>query len=694
MLIRKTWQISGDPDHPGSLFERVIANRGLLQANAQQAFLHASLQDLHDPFLLPDMAAACAAVVLACRSGRRIVVHGDYDADGLTSTALLIRFLRRIGTDCAWLVPDRLQDGYGLSSTSVTRAIDLQAGLLITVDCGMTGCAEVDALQASGIPVIITDHHECPPRWPSAQAVINPKRPDSRYPFAGLAGVGVTLKLIQALCQVLNLGDIWQEGLGLVALGTVADVVPLIDENRILVREGLQAIAAGRQVGLSALLAANNQGDRVPDTTTLGFTLAPRLNAAGRLGDVLPAIDLLLTDDPIAAARQAAGLNEQNRQRQTLEAEITSEAARIIDETFDFNGTDLIILAHKGWHQGVIGIVCSRLVEQYNRPVIILAGEGDAYRGSARSCGSFDILAAIRAAADWTVQFGGHRQAAGVAVSASQLADFCAAVNAYAARQASPEDWRPVLKADTIARPEELTLQNAQTLAQLAPFGEGNRQPMLVCRGLQLADWRLVGNGRHVKLKVSLPDGRMLDGIAFNLSGADDLFAVGEPVDLLFALELSTWQGRQTLQLQIRDLQPGQSGNEFVDEPWLADQDYQRTTSLQPLVLRYHLPLQVLLPSREEYVAVYQYLKARYSQHPVITDQTLLARRISRSYSINLNMFRLARILAVFQETALISLQQLGQDRIRLALQPISGRVRLEDAPTYQRLWAEGGAST
>lgn len=693
MLIRKVWQISDSPDPSGSLPERVMANRGLLLPKERQAFMQMALTDLHDPFLLPDMAAACSTITMALADHRRIIVHGDYDVDGLTATALLVRFLRRLGADCDYLVPDRLLDGYGLSSTSVARAQARQAGLLITVDCGIASCAEVDALQGSGIPVIITDHHECGPCLPAARAVINPRRPDSGYPFASLAGVGVTLKLIQALCQNLELGDVWQEGLSLVAMGTVADVVPLLDENRVLVHHGLAAIAAGRQIGLSALLAANNQDGRRIDANTLGYILAPRLNAAGRLGDVCPALDLLLTDDPVVAAQCAAALNEQNRQRQALEAEITATAMQIIDETFDFTGTDLIVLAREGWHPGVIGIVCSRLVDQYNRPVIILAGDGESFRGSARTCGTFDILAAIRAAAPWTLKFGGHRKAAGVEVAASQLAGFTAAINAYAAQVVCPEDWLPVLTADTLAEPQELTVTNAQALERLAPFGEGNRQPLLVCRGLGLADWRLVGNGRHVKLKVSLPDGRILDGIAFNLSGADDLFMIGETIDVLFALEVSTWQGRQSLQLHIRDLQPGQSGNEFLDAPWLADQDYRRTASIQPLAARYQMPLTAFMPSREEYVAVYQFLRAHYAQRPVITDLTLLARRVSRSYQISLNMFRLARILAVFQETALISLQLLGKDRIRLALQPTDRRVRLEEAPTYRHLQAQGGAS-
>ena len=434
-----------------------MANRGLLQAQAQQAFLASSLSGLHDPFLLPDMASACQVIVEKLTAGERIVVHGDYDVDGLTATALLVRFLRHNGADCNYLVPDRLQDGYGLSMTSVARALALQAKLLITVDCGISSRQEVAALQAAGVLVIVTDHHECPPEIPDALAVINPKRLDSRYPFTGLAGVGVTLKLIQALSQVLGLGDVWQQDLSLVALGTVADVVPLLDENRILVRHGLQAICEGRQTGLNALLAANGPPERKPDVTTLGYTLAPRLNAAGRLGDVLPALDLLLTEDPVLAARAAAILNEINKQRQALEADITSEAIRMIDESFDFTGSDIIILAREGWHAGVIGIVCSRLVEQYHRPVIILAGDGQSYRGSARTCGSFDILAAIRAAASQTIKFGGHRKAAGVEVAYDQLESFTLAVNTYAAVIASPDDWRPEIIADTVALPEELS---------------------------------------------------------------------------------------------------------------------------------------------------------------------------------------------------------------------------------------------
>lgn len=690
LLMRKEWRLNAAVPQAGTLTERILHSRGLFEPAQVSAFLNPSLDFLHDPFLLPDMDKACAVLTEAIDARDTIFVHGDYDVDGITATALLSRFLRRIGVPCRAVIPDRMTDGYGLTSAGAARILAEGGRFLVTVDCGIASLEEISRLRLAGVRVIVTDHHECQPALPTAEAVVNPKRPDSRYPFRGLAGVGVTLKLIQALCIRLNLGDLWQADLELAALGTVADVVPLLDENRMIVSIGLARIAQKQQCGLTALLETVGLTDKTVTAQTLGYVLAPRINAAGRLGSATVALDLLMTEDPDIAAAAAVNLGELNRRRQDMESSIMAEAIQEIDHHFDFTGSNLIIVAHENWHHGVIGIVAARLAEQYCRPVIVMTGEDGVYRGSCRTWGDYDILAAISAAAQYTVKFGGHRKAAGLVVNESQMADFTRTINRHAHETLHPDQLRPTLQADIEVNPAELTVANAMALQQLAPFGEENPQPQLICRKLPLSSVRLTGNGRHLKLQLSALDRQSpLEAIAFGLGEADDLFKSGDAVDVLFALELNEWMGRTTVQLTIRDIRHSDCQDELLDRPWLAEEAYGQCADLKPLMNQFQVPLQALKPSHNEYKAVYQFIKARYGEQPLIADLSLLSRRIARSYGFSLNGFRLARILTVFAETGLLSLQRLGSDRIRLALLPAANRVRLEDSPTYQRLQAE-----
>lgn len=692
MLMRKEWRLNPAVPGNGSLLQRLLAGRGLTLPADAAKFLNPSLDQMHDPFLLPDMDTACRIIADALAARRPIVVFGDYDVDGITATALLGRFFRRLGLACVEMIPDRINDGYGLTAAGVSRIIESGCSLLVTVDCGIASLAEIDSLTQAGIQVVVTDHHECQPQLPAAAAVINPKRPDSEYPFRGLAGVGVALKLIQGLCQKLGLGPVWQDDLELAALGTVADVVSLLDENRIIVTRGLELLPERRHSGLAALCEAVGITDRQITAQTFGFVLAPRINAAGRLGDATIALDLLLTDDPEQAARLAATLSDLNRQRQELEAAITAEAIREIDSQFDFASREMIIVARDGWHHGVIGIVASRLSEQYCRPVIVLSGEDGIYRGSCRSWGDFDILAAIESAAAFTIKFGGHRKAAGLSVAASQLADFRLSINAYASQTLQPDNLQPVLTADLEATAADLTLENARAIQQLSPFGEDNPQPLLILRQLTLTSIRMAGNGRHLKLQMTGPDGcSVLEGIAFGLGEADDLFSTGDQIDVLFSLEINNWMGKSSIQLNIRDLVHCRANDEFLDLPWIADRVYILKPDLKTLMARYSLPVQVLRPDKSEYKSVYQYIRSKFGEQPVLADLSLLARRIAHSYRSDLNPFRLSRILSVFQETRLIDLQRMGQDRVRLTMLPAAARVRLEDSPTYQQLQAEEG---
>lgn len=704
MYIKKDWQIVSEFDVSRAKIDpitlsgldlagKILISRGLIDPKQRQDFYSADLSGLHDPFLFKDMKKACEAIIRHGQAGSLIIVHGDYDADGLTSTALVIRALQRFGFKCDYVVPDRLLDGYGLSDTGINRIIDAGASLVITVDCGIASVEEVDRLNDAGIEVIITDHHEFRPELPRALALLNPKLPDHGYPFDSLAGVGVALKLVQALDIMLEGGNKWIDDISLAALGTVADVVPLIDENRIIVSNGITQInrgAANVPVGICSMMDLCQKRNSL-NAGTMGFTLAPRLNAAGRLGDVEPALKLLLSDDAAETAKAAEILNELNKQRQGLEQVIVEEAVSQIEASPDSAGRNVIVIAGQDWHPGVIGIVCSRLVEQYSRPVIMLAGDnGNNLRGSCRTYGEFDILAALEAAAEHTISYGGHKKAAGLEISADKLDAFANAVEDYAGRHTDQLDQRPVMTADMYLDESDLTIDNARSLTALEPFGECNRQPLFISKGFRIAEWTLVGNGRHVKLTVEGQTGKRYDGIAFSMSEADELFTIGDSIDLLFSLEINEWQNREKLQLQIKDIHHSESGDEFIDSPWLADGLYRNNWTLSKIADRYGHDVDELMPTGSDFKAAYQFIRTRFAKRCIETDLKVLARRISSSYRIELNAFKLARIIEVFAESNLISLEWLGNDRCRFSLIEVNSRVKLEQASTYRRLLSEG----
>lgn len=710
MAVRsfKIWQTRPDVPDQGSLLDRLLAGRGLHDPKQAAAFLKPALSQLHDPMLLPDMTPACEAVAAALSNRLPIAVHGDYDVDGITATALVVRFLRSLGADPAILIPDRQAEGYGLSENAVDNLKACGCRLLITVDCGITSVAEVSQLSAAGISVIITDHHECGENLPDAAAVINPKRQDSQYPFACLAGVGVALKLVQALCRTLGCGERWLDYLDLVALGTVADVVPLIDENRCLVALGLAQLngtaraaftvpGSPPNMGLSVLIDSVNQPDRTVTAQLLGFSAAPRINAAGRMSQADGAVKLLLTEDFDEARQLAQQLIDLNRQRQDIENAMTLEAMADIDNRQDLDQQNILIVSRQDWHAGVIGIVASRLAEHYSRPVIVLAGDGDWYRGSCRSWGDIDMLAALKAADKTLDRYGGHRKAAGLTLASDQLASFTRDIQLYAAQHIEDDQMRSELVADLVVTGDDLTLDHAQEIRRLEPFGEANPVPLLICRELSIVDMKLVGSGKHLKLRLTdEKTGRSWDSIAFGFGDADEWTATGDRIDVLFSLEINEWQGTRQVQLNIRDMHPAACGSPFMDRPWEAERLYQAHGSISRLMKQLALPVQALLPCPQEYKTVYQYLRTHHGAGPALIDLNLLARKIGRSYQLDLHPFRLARILSVFQEAGLIQRQDMGQGRLRLTLLPVTERVRLDESPTYRRLAAEcegGGQS-
>ncbi len=527
----------------------VLVRRGYGDPERARALLGADPVS-HDPLQLGDMAVARDAIRAAIAAGRRICVHGDYDVDGICATALAVTVLRGLGADVDWHLPSRFEEGYGLAGDTLTRLAEAGYGLVLTVDCGITAVDEVAHATALGLDVIVTDHHRPGETLPACPIVAT--RP-SGYPFPELCGTGVVYKLAQALAGT----DAVAEHLDLVALATVADVVPLVDENRSLVSAGLRRLARTARPGLLALMRAAGVDPGAVDSGAIGFRLAPRINAAGRLGHPRVALELLLTEDAAEAARLAAKLEELNRDRQAVEERILREATRQIAAWPDSHRRRrAYVLWGEDWHQGVIGIVASRLVERTQRPVVLVAGGDDAWKGSGRSIPAFDLHGALAACAGELERFGGHRAAAGLSIRPERLEAFAEAFAARAAAELADTDLRPSVEIDAVVRGHELTLDLVDELEQLAPFGLGNPGVTLLAPACELSEHALVGDGKHLRLAVTPrggPGPAVRSGaIAFGQGAQLDRLRRPGLFDVCFRLGANRWNGTVAPQLVVR----------------------------------------------------------------------------------------------------------------------------------------------
>jgi single-stranded-DNA-specific exonuclease len=526
----------------------VLVRRGYDDPAAARAFLAGELPP-HDPFLLGDMAVACERIRAAIADGRRICVHGDYDVDGISATALAVHLLRELGADVDWHLPSRFDEGYGVSAATLARLADEGCGLVLTVDCGITAVEEVADARARGLEVIVTDHHRPGETLPDCPIVAT--RP-SDYPFPELCGTGVVYKLGQALFGVDS--EIPKRHLDLVALATIADVVPLVDENRTLAIAGLRSLARTQKPGLQALMKVAGVDPAAIDAGAVGFRLGPRINAAGRLGHPRAALHLLLTDDAEEARLLADTLEELNHERQAVEGRIVREAIAQVEQWPEADKRRrAYVVAGEDWHEGVIGIVASRLVERFNRPVVLIAGgEGD-WKGSGRSIASFDLHAGLGACADLLERWGGHRAAAGLSIKPENIPAFAERFAAHAAGLLEEEDLRTVTRVDGIVpRGTRLTLDLCTELAQLAPFGLGNPEVTLLAPGCELGDLATVGEGKHLRFRVRRDGADAGSAIAFGIGSRLDVYRQEGRWDVAFRLSENRWNGTVSPQLVVR----------------------------------------------------------------------------------------------------------------------------------------------
>jgi len=536
--------------HP--LMAAVLRNRGVATEAAIRDFLQPSLDRLHDPCSLPDIEPAVARLVRAVENQEHVLVHGDYDVDGITACVLMTSFLRRLGVDVSYYIPHRIKDQYGLSPQAVSRATEEGIELIVAVDCGVSAHEAIATARSAGADVIVIDHHEPGPQLPEEALIIDPKRSDSQYPESELAAVGLCFKVASAVCQALEVSQtsLQRAFLDLVALGTVADMVPLRGENRLMAASGLKLLPQTRKIGLAALLDMCGLDSQIT-ARDVSYRIAPRLNAVGRLADANEAVELLLTDDQVEANRLVNYLDSLNRERRDEQSRVYQEAQEMIDESEELQQAPALVLDSEGWHIGVVGIVASHLLERYRRPAMVLVHEDDQARGSARSVEGLDIAEALQSCSDLLVKHGGHAAAAGLTIQRANLPAFRQRMNDLVVKALGPDGWQARLRADAVVDLAEIDGSLLEDLQALEPCGQDNPQPRFVARDVEVSSCRRVGSPeRHLKLQVNSEKGHWL-------AKAGGWIQPGQRIDICFTPEFNEYMGARELQLRLESVRPG-----------------------------------------------------------------------------------------------------------------------------------------
>jgi len=534
---------------------RMLLCRGISEIEAARRFFEPSLDMLYDPFILGDMQRAVDRLRKAILSEEKILIYGDYDVDGITSVSFLYLILKELGADVGYYIPDRQSEGYGLSIAGIEAARESGTNLIITVDCGITGHVEINAARDLGIDVIVCDHHEPGETLPEAYAVIDPKVGNSPYPFRELAGVGVTYKLCQGLLLRMEIDlSILENYLELVAIGTAADIVPLVDENRVFVKEGIDRLNESENIGIKALLQVAGLGGKEVSTGHIVFIVAPRINAVGRMGDAERAVKLLTTEDPAEAAEIANVLETENRHRKNVDEETFRQALTVAEEQYEEGRARSLILHQRGWHPGVIGIVASRVVERFYRPTVLISVDNGIGKGSARSIEGFDLHDALKQCEDLLIGFGGHKYAAGLSIAEENIPAFRERFESVAAGRLTPEQLIPKLTIDAELRLHEIDNMFLKLLRMFAPFGPLNTRPVFMSRNLQILGFPTIVGGNHLKFKVR--DGSAtFEVIGFSMGHYLPKVQQAEHgLDLVYVIEENEYNGRKTIQLRAKDL--------------------------------------------------------------------------------------------------------------------------------------------
>ena len=646
----------------------VLASRNIRDSAQAHRYLDCNAP-LLDPFLMTDMDKAAGRVGLAMAMGEKIAVFGDYDVDGITSTCLLTDFLRRHGADVVSYIPGRLEEGYGLNPIAIHQLHGEGVKLIITVDCGITAVAEAELCRELGIDLVITDHHECKEVLPYAAAVVDPHRPDGGYPHKNLSGVGVAFKLAAALSG--DQEEVLAEYADMVCLGTVADVMPLQGENRVFVARGLQYLSRTKRPGIAALMAESGCDPRTVSSSSIGFMLAPRINAAGRMGRIELALELFLTDDPNRAAEVARQLCELNRQRQAVESQIYDQAVSMLPAG---QPPEAIVLADESWHQGVVGIVASRIAEEYACPAFLICLDGEHGKASSRSHGGFNLFSSLTTLAPLLESYGGHELAAGFTITRSNIPEFRRQICALAAGFYSDDTPRTTLDIDCAIPAELMTISNIESLSVLEPCGNSCPKPVLMMKGLTIERITMVGGGRHMRLR--LRSGRFgLNAIYFSASPESVSIQNGDTVDIAFTPQINEFRNERSVQMNVLDIRPS-----------CAAACSPETGGYSALLQGRITPAQAaeLLPDRAMLAMVWRYLAAAPTAS-IQESPICLCRKIVRWTGKPMSLGQLSVCLDIFRDVGLLEVTRLHK-YITIRLTPGSEKADLNTSRTMQLL--------
>jgi len=600
----------------------------------------------YDPFLMKDMDKAVERILSAIRKEEQIVVYGDYDVDGITATTILVRTLRHLGAKADYYIPDRQKEGYGFNLSSLHRLIKEGTNLLVSVDCGITSVEDVAAIREE-LDIIITDHHLPGVQVPEALAVIDPHQEDCSYPDKNLAGVGVAFKLCQALCRRARDKE-FTDDMELVALGTIADIVPLLGENRKLTRLGLAALSHTQFPGIQALIEVSSLQGKEINSGQVGFTLAPRLNAAGRVGSAMDGVRLLLSEDKDAASVVATALNDENLERQNIEKDILALAEQQLKD-MDLSTMHSIVLSGEEWHPGVIGIVASRLVDKYYLPTIVISLQGEMGKGSCRSIKGLHMYDALCACEKYLLGFGGHSQAAGLTLKAEDIEGFRQAFDEYVAKTLEPEDFIPTIPLEFEMTPQEITFELVEEITKLEPYGMGNPKPLFGCRGVRGRGARPIGReGQHLAFELGKKE-RPATALFWNKSAYVNVVNA-EAIDIVYVPQINEWQGNRNIELMIQEWGPAETEQIF--------------------------------PDRDLLVKIYTFLKGLQSSRKTIPfDACVLTAAFSRQFG-HISLYSMKWGLQVFQELGLL---HGNLEENRYILPAPKGKMDLMQSPSFRK---------
>lgn len=650
----------------------ILLKRGIKTASDARWFLNSDNLYLYDPFLLSDMDKAVDRIKKAIDGKEKICIYGDYDVDGISATAIMYNYFTSKRCDVMYYIPQRLSEGYGMNIQAIDKLAQLDVKLIVTVDNGITANAEIEYASSLGIDVVVTDHHECRSELPKCCAVVNPKRPDNKYPFDSLAGVGVAFKVVCAI-EGEGADDAFiDKYIDLATLGTIADVMPLTDENRQIVARGLACIEKGSNIGVStlvdiALSEKNRNHDKKITTSTIGYIVAPRLNAAGRIGNVYDAVELLCAKDYKTCVRIAKELCDKNRERQQIENRICTEAIEIIEKEQDLEKDKIIVACSDGWHHGVVGIVASRVSEKYRIPTILICRENDIGKGSARSIKGFNINEAIHSCDDILVRHGGHELAAGLTIEFDKVHEFRERINDFARDRITDEIIEGYTEIDAELSGEDITLELCDELSSLEPYGTLNPVPMLYMRDVTVRDVISLGQNKHTKL-ILQKDGRQFEALLFGYPG--DSFSVPQSgdIDILFNLDVNEFRGERTAQLIIRDIR-------------LCKKDAEKCAYYTEIMYSILEGKNTgFVPGIDVCRTVYKYLKANSEYLSEGVNLYILADKINRSTGLNISCPVLGVILEIFRELGLVVLLKNDDLIMKIKVVKDCGKVDIESS--------------